>query len=221
VRHLLRAGELGLLGLAAGCADRGVVSSPPSDTGSGTWVAVGLAAGAATLVLAALIVLPAWHPGGSGFAAGLLALQAAAAVVGGAVLVGAALRGATLAARTGDAEQAASLLRLTGLDGGDVGFFRIVAGLVVVLGTLLVAILVLTARFAAGVDPVERTLACCVLAVESLVSGTAVVLGLLGHRSLPFALTAAALPAIVLAIVKCWPHREAEEREVGYNGDHA
>ena len=124
-------------------------------------------------------------------------------------------------ARPADAEQAVSLVRLTGLDGGDVGFFRIVAVLTVVLGSLVVAILVLSARFAADVDPVERTLACCVLAIESLISASAVVVGLLGHHSLPFALTAAAFPPIVLAIVKCWPHREAEELEVGYNGEHA
>ena len=166
------------------------------------------------------MVLPAWRPGGSAFAAGLLGIQAGAAIVGSAVLVGAALRGADLVGRAGDAEQASSLLRLSGLDGGDAGFFRLVAVLTVVLGTLLIAMLVLSARFAADVDPVERTLACCVLAVEGLVSGLAVVLGLLGHHSLPFALTAAALPAIVLAIVKCWPHREAEDQELGYNGSH-
>jgi hypothetical protein len=206
--------------LCAGCAERGLVSGPPSPPGTGTWALVAVAASAAAIVLAALVVVPAWRPGGSAFAAGLLGLQAGAAVVGGAVLVGAALRGGDLVDRADDAEQAASLVQLSGLDGGDTGFFRLVAVLTVVLGILLVAVLVLAARFAADVDPVERTLACCVLGMEGLISGLAVVLGLLGHRSLPFALTAAALPAIVLAIVKCWPHREAEELELGYNGQH-
>jgi hypothetical protein len=220
VRHLRRTGVLAMVLVASGCAERGVVSEPPSTTEAGTWVAVAVAATAATLVLTALIVLPAWRPGGSGFAAGLLGVQAAAAIVGGSVLVGAALRGATLVARPDDAEQAVSLVQLSGLDGGDTGFFRLVAVLTIVLGGLLVAVLVLGARFAADIDPVERTLACCILAVESLISGLAVVLGLLGHHSLPFALASAALPAIVLAIVKCWPHREAEEQELGYNGGH-
>jgi hypothetical protein len=206
--------------LAAGCAERGVVTGPPSSTGTGTWALVAVAATLATLALAALVVLPAWRPGGSAFAAGLFGLQAGAAIVGGAVLVGVALRGADLVDRADEAEQASSLLRLSGLDGGDTGFFRLVAVLTVVLGTLLVALLELSARFAADVDPVERTLACCVLGVEGLVSGLAVVLGLLGHHSLPFALTAAALPVIVLALVKCWPHREAEDPELGYNGSH-
>jgi hypothetical protein len=206
--------------LGAGCAERGLVSGPPSPTGTGTWALVAVAVSAAVIVFAAIVVVPAWRPGGSAFAAGLLGLQAGAVVVGGAVLVGAALRGADLVDRADGAEQAASLVQLSGLDGGDTGFFRLVAVLTVVLGVLLVAVLVLAARFAADVDPVERTLACCVLGVEGLISGLAVVLGLLGHRSLPFGLTAAALPAIVLAIVKCWPHREAEDQELGYNGEH-
>jgi heme A synthase len=94
------------------------------------------------------------------------------------------------------------------------------AAATVVLGVLLVAVLAVTARFAADVDPVERTLACGVLAVEALISALAVVLGLLGNHSLPFALTAATFPVLVLAIVKCWPHREAEGPQVGYNDGH-
>lgn len=214
------AGALGLL-LLAGCAERGVVSGPSSSVGTGTWILVGVAASAAIAVLAALIVLPAWRPGGCGFAAWFLGLQAGALVVGGALLLGVALRGATLVERADGAEQAASLIRLGGLDGRDASFHYLMAVLTVALGGLLLAVLVLAARFAADVDPVERTLTCCVLAVEALVSGIAVVLGLLGHTSLPFALTAAALPALVLGIVKCWPHREAEELELGYNGGHA
>jgi hypothetical protein len=206
--------------LASGCAERGLVSGPASPTPTSTWLAVGVAAIAAIGVLAALIVLPAWRPGGSAFTAGFLALQAGAATVAGVVLLGAALRGAALVERADGAEQAASILQLGGLDGRDAGFFHLVGALTLVLGGLLVAVLVLAARFAADVDPVERTLTCCVLAVEALIAGVAVVLGLLGHTSLPFALAAACLPALVLAIVKCWPHREAEGQELGYNGSH-
>lgn len=206
--------------LTSGCAQRGLVSGPPSPPGAGTWLLVGAAASAAACVLAALIVLPASRPGGCAFAARLLALQAGAVVVGGAVLVGGALRGATLVERADGAEQAASLLQLGGLDGRDPGFFHLVAGLTVVLGGLLVAVLVLAARFAADVDPVERRLACCLLAVEALVAAVAVVRGLGGHLGLPFALTAAFLPPLVVAIVKCRPAREAGEQELGYNGTH-
>ena len=67
----------------------------------------GVAATAAALVLAALIVLPAWRPGGSAFAAGLLAVQAGAAIVGSAVLAG---RGA----RAGHARRATARRRAGG-----------------------------------------------------------------------------------------------------------
>ncbi len=207
--------------LAAGCAQRGVVSRPPSSTGPGTWLAVSLAAAAAVLVLAALVVVPAWRRGGAALAAGLLAVQTGAVVVVSAVLVGAAWRGATLAERSADAEQAASLLRLSGLDGRDAGFFRLVGALTVVLGVLVVVVLVLAARFAADVDPVERRLASGVLAVEALVPAAAAGAIVLGHDSVPFVLTAALFPVLAVASVTCWPHREAEEQQVGYNGGHA
>jgi hypothetical protein len=214
-----RAGLAWLL-LVGGCAERGVASGPTSSHGPGTWAAVAVAATAAALVWAVLLVAPAGRRGGSGFAAGILAVQAGAAIVGGAVLTGTAVRSAQLVTQPAGAERATSLVQLSGLDGGDVDFFRLMAVLTVLLGGLLVVVLTLAAQYAAGVDPVRRTLACCVLAVEALISALAVVLGLLGHHSWPFAVTAAALPALVLAIVKCWPHREADEGQLGYNGGH-
>ena len=87
-----------------GLRQRGVVSGPPSDTGAGTWWAVGVAIAAAVLVLAALIVLPAWREGGSVLAAGVLGLQAAAAAVGAAILLGAAYQGAHVLTRPPDSE---------------------------------------------------------------------------------------------------------------------
>lgn len=217
---LLAAALAGVALLTGGCAERGLAARPPTPPGPGTWVAVGTAATLATVVLAAVLVLPGVRRGGSGFAAGFLALQAGAAVVGGAVLIGAAVRSGQLVTREAGAEQAASLVQLTGLDGRDSGFFPLMVAVIAVLGLLLVVLLVLTARFAAGADPVERTLACCVLALEALVAAVAVVLGLLGHRSLPFALTAAAFPPLVLALITCWPHDEAEGGQLGYNGGH-
>jgi len=179
-----------------------------------------MAAAAAALVIGALVVLPVWRPGGANFAAGLLAAQVGAVVVGGAVLVGAAVRSEQLVTRSPDAEQAASLLRLTGLDGGDAGFFRLLGILMVVLGGLFVVVLVLATRFAAGRDPLERVLATALLALEATMSSGAVVAVVLGHRSLPFALGAAALPVLVVATVTCWPRASAETSNVRYNEGH-
>ena len=198
-----------LLLLSAGCADRGLASGPPSSPGAATWAAVGVAATAAALVVAALLVLPRGPAGGSVFAAGLLATQAGAVVVGGAVLIGAAVRSGQLVTRPTDAEQAASLLRLTGLDGGDAGFFRLLVVLTVLLGSLLVVVLALAARFAAGVDRLERALACVVLALEVGLSGFALVLVIRGDRSLPVVLAAAALPLPIVAGMTCWPRPAA------------
>ena len=101
-----RVGLVATLLLVSGCAQRGVVSGPPSDTGAGTWWAVGVAIAAAILVLAALIVLPAWREGGSVLAAGLLGLQAAGAAVGAAILLGAAYQGAHVLTRPPGSEAA-------------------------------------------------------------------------------------------------------------------
>lgn len=207
-----------LLLLSAGCADRGLASGPTSSPGAATWAAVGVAATAAALVVAALLVLPGGRSGGSVFPAGLLAAQAGAVVVGGAVLIGAAVRSGQLVTRPTDAEQAASLLRLTGLDGGDSGFFRLLVVLTVLLGSLLVVVLALAARFAAEVDPLERALACAVLALEAGLSGFALVLVVLGDRSLPVVLAAAALPLPVVAAITCWPRTAADPTDQGPSG---
>jgi len=203
----VRPGAVALfLVLVAGCAERGVTSGPPAGTGAGTWAAVALASTLAAVVLAALYLLPARRGGGATFAAAVLALQAGAATVGGAVIIGAALRSGQLVDRPADAEQAASLVRLTGLDGRDVGFFRLAAGLTFVLGALLVVILVLAARFAADRDPLERVLASGVLAIEVVASlAAAVVVVVIGDDGLPFLLPALAFPVLVIALVTCWP----------------
>ncbi len=193
--------------LAAGCAERGVTSGPPGSTGTGTWVAVVVAGVLAVVVLAALLLAPGWRRGGSVFAAGVLALQAAGAAVGGAILIGVAVRGEQLLGRPDDAEQAASLVRLTGLDGGDAGFFRLMVGVTVVLGALVIVVLALAARFAADVDPTERFLASALLALECAMSAVCGVLVLLGDGSRPVTIPAAALPVLVLALVTCWPRQ--------------
>ncbi len=205
----------GMLLVGAGCADRGLASGPASPTGDGTWVAVGVAVMAAVVVLAALVVLPARCPGGSSYASWLLAIEAGAVLVGGAVIVGAALRTGDLVTQPDRTEQAASLLRLTGLDGGDTGFFPLVAGVTVVLGLLLLVVLALAARFAANPDPLERSLATTVLAAQVVASGVAAAFVLLGEDILPITLSAGALPLLIGGVVAVWPRRR-----VGYNEGH-
>jgi len=213
----VRGGRLALAGwglFAGGCADRGLASGPTTAPGSGTWVVVGVAGAAVAIVLAALVILPARRPGGSDLAAWVLAVQAGAAVIGGAVIVGAALRTGSLLTQPDRTEQAASLLRLSGLDGGNQGFFRLMAATTIVLGSLLVSVLVLSARGAAGTDPLERALATAVLAVEGLASAGAVAWVLLGAPPVPITIGAATLPILVASTVAARPRQE------GYNGTH-
>lgn len=191
--------------LVSGCAERGLASGPRTDPDVGTWAAVTTAAVGAAVVLAALVVLPARRPGGAGIASWVLGLQAGATTVAGAVVLGAAVRSEQLLGRPPDAEQAASLLRLTALDGDDSGFFTLVAVATVVLGTLLAATLSLAARCAADADPIERFVATAVLAIEAAASLVAVVLVALGFRHAGFVLPALALPILVAAVISAWP----------------
>jgi hypothetical protein len=203
-RRAARLAALGAVALLGACADRGVAAGPSTDPGLGTWATVTFAAVLATVVLAAIIVLPAQRPGGSVVGSWVLGLQAAGLVVAVVLLVGAAVRSVQLLDRPPDAEQAASLVRLSGID-GDTGLFQLIALVTVVLGGLLVAALVLAARFAADVDLLERTLATVVLGAEVLASLGCWVLLVLGFRHLGFVLPALALPVLVVAMVATWP----------------
>jgi hypothetical protein len=113
-----------------------------------------------------------------------------------------------------------SLLSISGLDGSKRGFFLLMAGMVLVLGGLLVTVLALAARFAADRDPLERFLACGTLALEALLSVTAIVVWVLGYQHLPVLIMAAALPVFVVGAVACWPRQEAAQLELGYNDGH-
>ncbi len=189
-----------------GCADRGLASAPSSSTGAGTWAAVAAAAVLVVVVVAALVALPGRDGrDGARLAEAVLALQAGAVALGTAVVVGAAVRSDQLITREPGAEQASSLLRLTGLDGGDSGFFPIVAVVSVLLGGLLLVITVLATRFAAGRDPLERALACGLLALESVAAATVAVFLVLGERGLPVVLPALALPVLVAAALTARP----------------
>ena len=170
------------LAALGGCADRGLASGPTSTTSAATWAAVTVATVAVGVVLAALVVLPALRPGGSVLGSWVLGLQAGGVAVASAIIVGAAVRSEQLLDRAADAEQAASILRLTSLDGRDSGFFTLIVLVTVVVGGLLIALLVLAARFAADTDPVERVLAAGLLGVEVLGSVACWVLLALGFR---------------------------------------
>jgi hypothetical protein len=192
----------------AGCADRGLVSGPSEPATDGTWAAVTLAAVGVTGVLAALVVLPARRPGGSALASWVLAIQAGGVALAGSILVGAAIRNEQLVERA-DAEQAASLLRLSGLDGGG-GYFSLIVAVTSVLAVLLVAALTLAARAAADDDPLERLVAAGVLGVEALASLTCIGFVLFGFRHAGFVLPALAFPVLVAAAVAAWPPKELE-----------
>ncbi len=207
----------GAVALAAlgGCADRGLASGPTSTTSAATWAVVTVATVAVGVVLAALVVLPAMRPGGSALASWVLGLQAGGIAVASAIIVGAAVRSDQLLDREAGAEQAASILRLTSLDGRDSGFFTLIVLVTVIVGGLLIALLVLAARFAADTDPVERVLAAGLLGVEVLGSVACWVLLALGFRHAGFVLPAVALPILGAATVAAWPRRRQHRADRG------
>ena len=188
-----------------GCANRGLSSGPTSPVGTATWAAVTVATVLAGSVLAALIVLPALRPGGSAVGSWVLGLQAGGVTVASAIIIGAAVRSDQLLDPEPDAQQAASILSLSGIDGRDSGFFTLIVIVTLVVGGLLVALFTLAARFAADTDPIERWLATGLLGVEVLGSLVAWVLLAFGFRHAGFVLPALALPVLVIATVAAWP----------------
>ena len=199
--------------VVGGCADRGVASGPEQPPGTGTWLVVTLAAVAIAVVLAALIVLPVRRPGGSPLASWVLALQGGGVVVAASILVGAAVRSGQLLSREPDAEQAASLLRLSVLDGGDGEFFDLVVVVTVLLSGLLVATLVLAAWCAADDDPMERSLVTGLLGAQVVASAGCAVLVAIGFRHAGFVLPALALPVLIAATAAAWPPPRVAEPE--------
>jgi hypothetical protein len=209
VKHRL-AGLVAVAISLGGCAERGLVSGPSHEPGAGTWLVVTLAAVGIVAVLAGLIVLPASRPGGSVVASWVLGLQAGGVAVAAAILVGAAVRNEQLVRRQ-DAEQAASLLRLSRFDGADGRFFDLIVVVTVVLAALIVAVLVLAAHCAAGDDPVERIIATGVLATEAAAAAACGVLLVIGFRHAGFVLPTLGLPVLVVAAVAAWPRDDAVE----------
>jgi hypothetical protein len=167
------------------------------------WIAGGLAA----IVVGLLLTLPAWRRrGGARLAVALLTAQTGAVVVTGVVLVGVAVRSWQLIDRPVDAAPAAGLLRLSRVD-GDTAFFALMVLLTVVLAGLVATLTALAARFAAGTDPLERSIASAVLVVEVGGCAYAIVSLLLGAHGWPYVAGALATPLVVVALVACWPRR--------------
>lgn len=195
---------LGALALG-GCADRGVVSGPNGSTPATTTAAVVVAVALVVVVLAAIVLTGAWSRGGARLASVVLAAQAAGVWVATAVLLGMAVRGDQLVDHPAEAEQAASLLALSGLDGREPAFFRLMLAAVAVLGGLTLALLALSARLAAGRQPADRIVSCAVLAIETLASALAVGFVLAGDRGQIVLAGAALLPVVAAATWSSWP----------------
>jgi hypothetical protein len=185
------------------------MAKPHQATSTGAWTAVWVAGVLLSLVVGVLLTRPVWPPRGrarAGVAVAVLSLQTGAVAVTGAVLTGVAVRSWQLLDRPPDAPPVVALVRLSGVDGDT----ALLAALIVLLivGTIHVPVLsALAARFAAGDDRWERSLASALLALEVGATGYAAGRLLLGARGWPFLGPTVALPLLAAAFVACWPNR--------------
>lgn len=190
---------------AGGCAERGLVTRPDRAPGPGTWTAVWVAGTVAALVVGVLLTLPALRErGGARLAAAILSVQTGTVVVAGTVLTAVGVRSWQLMDRPLDAEPAAALVRLSRVD-GDTAFLALMVIVTVATCGLVATITALAARFAAGTDVLERSVACTVLGVELAGSGYAIARLALGDRGWPYLGSGLAFPVLVAALVSCWP----------------
>jgi hypothetical protein len=195
---------LGALALG-GCAERRLVAAPETTPSTVTWVAVCVAGVLVAALAGVLATLPVWRArGGRRLAAVVLAAQVGVVLVGGAVLTGVAVRSGQLIDTPVDEQAAGSLVRLSRVD-GDAAFFVLMAVALVVLTIVVGTVLALAARFAASDQPLERWLACCLLAVEVGLCGFAAIRLGLGDRGWPYLGPALALPILAAALATCWP----------------
>lgn len=193
--------------LLGGCAERGIVAAPADRPGTGAWVAVWAAGILAAVLAGALLTLPCWpRPRGARLATAMLALQAGGATVVGALLVGYAVRSWQLVGRTSDDGPATALVRISRID-GDTALFSLVVLTIVLLGGLLVAVLTMGARMAAGLDRLERWVVASFLGIEVLGAATLAVLHLAGFGGWPYRSGLVALPLLAAALASAWPRR--------------
>ncbi len=190
----------------SGCAQRRLVAGPSSRPSAATWTTVWVAGALAVVVVGVLLTLPAWRQRtGARAAVAVLTLQTGAVSVAAVVLGGMAVRSWQLIDRP-EGEQAASLVRLSGID-GDTGFFALMVLLVVLGGGLFATMSALATRFAAADDGWERLVASALLALELGAASYLVVRFALGARAWPFTAGTAAAPILLAALITCWPRR--------------
>jgi hypothetical protein len=175
---------------------------------TGDWVLVSAAVLLTGATAGVLLTLPLWTDGRPRrLVPTLLSAHAGIVAVVGAVTAAAAVRSWQLVDRAPDRPVAATLLDVSRIDGDASMFALLVLGLV--FGTVLAVVaLALAARFASGDDPVERMVACGVLALEICIGGYGAARLLHGSHGAAVLLIAVHLPLAMLAMVRCWPPAE-------------
>jgi hypothetical protein len=173
----------------------------------GTWVAVVAATLVASAVAGALFTLPVWAGGRRARpVAMLLSLQGGGALVVGAIVASAAARSWHLLDQPPSQQVRPTLMTVSRID-GDGSMFALVLLAVVAMAVLSAIVLFLSARFAAGDVPSERTIACIVLGLEIGISGYGLAALLGGTRGAAPVLAVINLPLAMAAMVACWPPR--------------
>lgn len=197
--------------LLSGCADRALTPRPQPPPGASTWLAVWLAALAATAVAAALVLVAARGQLRTTTATVVLALQAGVAwvllVVGGGVL----LRGLQLVDDPIE-QRPATLARLPGPDGDARLYVLLLVALVILVG-LPAVLLTLGARFTLSGATADQWLAFTMLAVEvglGCVAAGALLFDV--SRTWPvLALAVNAVPSSA-GILAAWPPARSDRR---------
>ena len=177
---------------------------------AGDWVAVLAAILAASAVAGALFTLPAWRErGGSRLVAGLLAVQGGGALVVGAVGASAAARSWQLVDRPATQPVTHTLLTVSRIDGQG-SMFALILVAVVAASVLSAIVLFLSARFARGAVPSERTIACVVLGLEIGLCGYGLAALLGGSHEPATVASVVNLPLAMAGLLACWPPRAAD-----------
>ena len=171
----------------------------------GQLLVVCLAAVPLAAVVGVLLTWSVWTTGsaGSRFVAGLFALHAGAAVVGGTLATAAAIRSWQLVGEP-DEHAADALVDVSRVD-GDASMYALLV-LLLAAATGLIGLLLATAtRLAASSHPIDRAIACGILGLELGASGLGLAWVASGSRA-PLALLGVAhLPVLMAAMVVCWP----------------
>lgn len=180
---------------------------------SGSWFVVAVAALLSSAVVGVHLTRPVWTGAPSRRLAPMLfSVQCGVALVAGIVGIAGAARSWQVLhdPPTG----AAALLDVSRID-GDGSMYALLV-LAIAAGTaLVVLVLGLSARFAAGDDAVERIVACAVLSMEIFVASLGLWQVLQGSRGAVAIGLVVQLPLAIAAMVQCWPPVEPQHLAVG------